>query len=63
MKNNLLTILFEENKEMSIVESGICKVGSVYILTQEAFNEFKKYKFILKKLSNTLREINIFDNE
>ena len=48
---------------MSIVESGICKVGSVYILTQEAFNEFKKYKFILKKLSNTLREINIFDNE
>lgn len=44
---------------MSIVESGICKVGSVYILTQEAFDKLAKYKHVLKKLSLILSELNI----
>lgn len=48
---------------MSIVESGICKVESVYILTKEAFDELTKYKLTLKKLSNILSELNISDNE
>lgn len=52
-----------KEKGMSIVESGICKVGSVYILTQEAFDKLAKYKHVLTKLSLILSELNISNNE
>lgn len=50
---------FPKEEGMSIVKSGICKVGSVYILTQEAFDKLAKYKHVLKKLSLILSELNI----
>lgn len=50
---------FPKEEGMSIVESGICKVGSVYILTQEAFDKLAKYKHVLKKLSLILSKLNI----
>lgn len=52
-----------KEKGMSIVESGICKVGSVYILTQEAFDKFVKYKQITNQISSILNELNILNNE
>lgn len=45
------------------VKSGICKVGSVYILTQEAFDKFVKYKQITNQISSILNELNILNNE
>lgn len=46
-----------------VAKSGICKVGSVYILTQEAFDKFVKYKQITNQMSSILNELNILNNE
>lgn len=54
---------FPKEEGMSIVESGICKVGSIYILTQEAFDKFVKYKQITNQISSILNELNILNNE